>query len=377
MKSWIEHQKNIIDFALSSLLRKKGKVAALAFVYTLIVFLLGSVMFFTHSIKKEASLILKDAPEMVLQRTQGGRHDLMPMAYMEKVKKIEGVGSVRGRLWGYYYDPIIGANYTLVVPEDFSLGIGNIAIGEGISKTRLVFEGNAMEFKAHDGAIINLRVEDILFPASELVSSDLVMISEDDFRRLFNTSRDYATDLTLKVKNPGELRAVASRIEEVFPDAKVILRNEILGTYESIFNWRGGMMRVILWGAVLAFIIFAWDKASGLSVEERREIGILKAMGWETSDVILVKFWEGIAISFSSFLAGILFAYVHVFFTSSMLFEPALRGWAVLYPEFKLIPFIDAYEVAGLFVLTVVPYTVATILPSWKAATIDPDSVMR
>jgi ABC-type lipoprotein release transport system permease subunit len=377
MKNWIDQQRNIIDFALSSLLRKKGKIVALVFVYSLIVFLFGSVMFFTHSVKKEASLILKEAPEMILQRAQGGRHDPIPMAYMERVKKIEGVSSVRGRLWGYYYDPIVGANYTLVVPEDFSLGIGNIAIGEGISRTRLAFEGDTMEFRAYNGTIIDLAVKDILSPASELVSSDLIMISEDDFRRLFNTSRDYATDLTLKVKNPRELRAVASRIADILPDTKVILRNEILETYESIFNWRGGMMRVILWGVLLAFIIFAWDKASGLSQEERREIGILKAMGWETSDVILVKFWEGIAVSLSSFLAGIVLAYVHVFFISSVLFEPALKGWAVLYPEFKLIPFINAYEVTGLFFLTVAPYTLATILPSWKAATVSPDSVMR
>jgi ABC-type lipoprotein release transport system permease subunit len=59
------------------------------------------------------------------------------------------------------------------------------------------------------------------------------------------------------------------------------------------------------------------------------------------------------------------------------LFEPALKGWSVLYPEFKLTPFVGVYEVANLFFLTVVPYTVATIVPSWRAAIIDPDSVMR
>jgi ABC-type lipoprotein release transport system permease subunit len=90
-----------------------------------------------------------------------------------------------------------------------------------------------------------------------------------------------------------------------------------------------------------------------------------------------MKFWEGIAVSLTSFLLGILLAYGHVFFTSTVLFESALKGWAVLYPSFKLTPFINAYQVATLFFLTVIPYTVATIVPSWRAATIDPDSVMR
>lgn len=306
-----------------------------------------------------------------------GRHDLIPLQYLDKVKKVRGVTSARGRLWGYYYDPVIGANYTLIAPESFSDGPGKIVIGEGISRARLVFKGDALEFRTFEGTLVNLEVKNILSSESELVSSDLILISAEDFRRLFGTPVDYATDLTLQVKNRKELSTIALKIAELLPDTRLILREEILRTYETVFDWRGGMMIVILSGAFLAFVIFAWEKASGLSLEERREIGILKSIGWETSDVILMKFWEGMAISLSSFLAGILLAYVHIFFTSSALFEPALKGWAVLYPKFRLIPFIDAAQVATLLFLTVVPYTVATIIPSWRAATVDPDSAMR
>jgi ABC-type lipoprotein release transport system permease subunit len=134
---------------------------------------------------------------------------------------------------------------------------------------------------------------------------------------------------------------------------------------------------VVLAGSVAAFVIFAWDRAAGLSAEEKKVLGILKAVGWETSDVLMMKFWEGAVVSLTSFLAGILLAYVHVFFGSSALFEPVLKGWSVLYPHFRLTPFVSAQDAITLFFITVVPYTVITIIPSWRAATIDPDSVMR
>jgi ABC-type lipoprotein release transport system permease subunit len=202
-------------------------------------------------------------------------------------------------------------------------------------------------------------------------------MEESDFRDLFQLPEGQVTDLTLTVKNPREMTTIARKINEILPGTRPIIRDEILRTYYSVFDWRAGILIVVLFVAVLSFIIFAWDKASGLSAEERKEIGILKAIGWETSDIIMMKFWEGSVVSLSAFLLGIVLAYLHVYFTSSMLFEPVLKGWSVLYPDFKLVPFVDAYQIASLFFLTVMPYTVATILPSWRAATVDPDSVMR
>jgi len=375
--SRIEAQRNILDFTLSSLLRRKRKNAALVLVYTLVVFLLASVMFFTHSIRKEASLVLKDAPEMVVQKLVAGRQDLMPLEYLEKIREIRGVGSIKGRLWGYYFDPFFGANYTLMSPDDGHLPPGTIAIGEGIAKDRKVHAGDMIAFNAYNGETMLFQVQAIFSAESALVSADLVLMSGDDLRKLFGIPEGKVTDLTLKVRNPRELGTIAQKIVQTLPDTRPITRDEILRTYDSIFNWRGGVLIVILFVAVISFFIFAWDRASGLGAEEKKEIGILKAIGWETSDVILMKFWEGVVISFSSFLLGVLLAYAHVYFTSSILFEPVLKGWSVIYPDFRLVPFIDAYQISTLFFLTVLPYTVATIVPSWRAATIDPDLVMR
>ena len=375
--AWIDKQRNVIDFTLSSLLRRTGKNAALILVYTAVVFVLASVMLFTHGLKREADIILQDAPEIVLQRMVAGRHDLMPVSYAAVVSRITGVGEVKPRLWGYYYDPLFRANYTLLVPDDFKYGEGDIVVGEGVARAGVTAEGNIMPFFGSDGKLVSYRVREVLPSDSELISSDLIMMGEADFRALFGLPRDRVTDLAVTVANPQEVLTVATKIRKELPDTRPIVRDEIVRTYDAIFDWRSGIMLVIFSGALLAFVIFAWDKASGLSAEEKKEIGILKATGWETSDVILMKFWEGMAISFTSFTTGLILAYIHVFLGSAPLFEPVMKGWAVLYPKFRVVPFINFYQVATLLFLTVVPYTTATVIPSWRAATVDPDAVMR
>ena len=377
MHAWVEKQRNMVDFTLSSLLRRKGKNVALLAVYTAVVFVLGSVMFFTEGMRREAHIILHGSPEIIVQKMVAGRHDLIPLAYMEKIRQIKGVQSVKERLWGYYYDPVVGANYTLLVPDDFALGEGNIAIGKGISRKRLAYEGDILSFRGYSGEPLTFQIGEIFSPESELVSADLVTVSEEDFRGMFAMPKEVATDLVIKARNPKELATIATKIVQLLPDTRPILRDEILRTYDAVFSWRSSLMLVILLGAVFSFIILAWDKATGMSAEEKREVGILKAVGWETADVLLMRFWEGVVVSASAFMLGVLLAYGHVFFASAMLFEPVLKGWSVLYPEFKITPFIAFNQVAALFFLTVIPYTVATIVPSWRTATIDPDSVMR
>ena len=373
----VERHRYFLDYTLSSLWRRRGKNISLLLVYVLMVFALSSVIFFTDAIRKEAETLLSEAPELIVQRMMAGRHELIPLSYADRIKSIQGVQSVKPRLWGYYYHPAAKANYTVLVPEHFPYQDDKMVIGNGVKRTWATMEGDKFYFKSFDAKTVILTPAKVIDAETEIVSADLILVSEATFRRLFGTPGGFATDLAVSIRNQKECETIARKIVLALPDTRPILREEILRTYQAVFDWRSGYLIALLGGAVLAFFIFAWDKATGLSAEERTEIGILKAVGWDTSDILLMKFWEGGVISLTAFLLGVTAAYLHVFLAPDLLFEHALMGWAVLYPKFQLKPVIHPYQLAVLFFLAVVPYTMMTIIPTWKVAITDPDTVMR
>jgi lipoprotein-releasing system permease protein len=116
-----------------------------------------------------------------------------------------------------------------------------------------------------------------------------------------------------------------------------------------------GIVLALLSAAILAFGILAWDKASGLSAEEkardRHPQGDRLGNRRRDQDEVLGR----LLVSLTAFLLGFVAAYVHVFHFAASLFEPVLKGWAVLYPRFQLTPQIDGLQVATLFFFTVCP----------------------
>ena len=377
MPSFLERQKYLIDYTLAALLRHKTRNLGLLLVYALLVFLFSAVLLLSQSLRREAATLLQDTPEVMVQRLVAGRHDLLPAAWLEPLRRIRGVSAVQGRLWGYYYDPAVKANYTLMVAPDRDLAANDILIGAALARIRQLGIGDILSLPTATGKPLPLKVAGILDSASELLSADLMLLSETGYRTLFNPPPDTYTDAVLTVRNRREARTVAEKIALALPGSRPILRTEILRTYDAVFNWREGMVFITLGAVLLAFVILAWDKAAGLSAEEKREIGILKAIGWETGDILRMKLWEGALLSLTAFLIGYALAYWQVFYGGARLFAPVLKGWAMLYPDFRLTPAVDLLQVLALLAVTVLPYLVATLIPIWRTATADPDAVMR
>ncbi len=399
-RKWIEKQKNIIDYAIQSLLRRGPKNILILIIFTLLVFTVSSILFINGSLTREMMITSDDLPDITAQRILGGRQVNTPAAYIPGIESIPGVDAVETRVWGYFYLASLQANFTIYgmdldlledgeykkivnwknVPEqagknpDFRMIVGQ-GVFELLKDIRmeeafLFYQPSWREPIPFD-IIGSFKIE------TQLQSNDMMILQTEGARRVLELPPDEFSDLAVHVPNPVEIDNIAIKIRRLFPDLRTITREQIINTYSSVFNWKSGFALASLLAAMFAFLILIWDKASGLSAEEKREIGILKAIGWDTDIVLAVKMWEGLILSGLSSLSGLLLAYAYTYWLRAPGLREIFIGWSTVYPSFQLTPDIDPKFLLLIITITVVPYMAVTVFPAWKAAITDPDAIMR
>ncbi len=376
---------NILDYAVHFMLRRRGKNIATVLVFTLVVFMLASVVMMMGSLREEAENTLALAPDITVQKIVAGRQGLVPLSYASRIQDIRGVSRVEGRIWGYYYDALEDATYTIIGVEHLPFRVvegraprgQEVVVGEAIAKRKRIIPGDRIILRDHRGNYVKFTVVGVFSPRSSLQSADIIAMPGSIAREFFGIPDDRANDLAVYVANPAELTNIAYKISLALPDARVLTRQQIRETYDAIFGWRSGVFLAAIFGAILAFAILVWDRASGLTAEEKKEIGILKALGWSTEDVLEMRTCEGVLLALNSYLLGIILAYIHVFYLNAPLLRPVLLGWSTLYPSFELMPALSLEDLLLIFMVSVVPFMAAVIVPSWRASTIDPDEAMR
>jgi ABC-type lipoprotein release transport system permease subunit len=110
---------------------------------------------------------------------------------------------------------------------------------------------------------------------------------------------------------------------------------------------------------------------------ERREIAVLKAVGWSTADVLWAKLFESVLVGAVATALGLLFGYAWVFWLGAPGLRPALVGWSVLYPKASLTPAVDVAQLLGVTIAILGPFVLLSVVPAWRAATSDPLESMR
>ncbi|WP_373005008.1 ABC transporter permease [Sulfurimonas sp.] len=386
----------LIEYAINAIFRQKYKSFFITTVLTLLIFLLTTVFFITNSIKYELDSTVDALPEIVVQKIKAGRHYDIDVDIQEEILEITGVVDAVARVWGYYYFENAGVNFSVVGVNEFEAQYKNslanvvkngdlgdsensfMVVGSGVKKTMHDnYYKEYFNFIKPDGTLKKVDVVGVFDGDTQLESNDMIVMSKENVREIFDIYETKATDIVVKVSNPDEVATIAAKIKLIFPDSRIITKNDLKISYQNIFDYKSGIFLALFIISLFTFFIIIYDKASGLSSEEKREIGILKAIGWKIDDVLKEKFYEGFIVSFVAYMAGVILAFAFVYIFQAPLLQNIFTGYSQLKTSFEL-PFIfDVQTLFLVFFLSVPVYIAATIIPSWKTATLDADEVIR
>jgi len=392
---------NLLDYSLFSLRRKVLKNILVFVVFTFVVFLFSSFQLLSKGLTETAARLLESVPDITVQQMSAGRQVSIPIQAREELSVIYGITDIRLRIWGYYFDESSGANYTVVGGQDVNLS-GILARDKSVDADDLFIEGRLPVLGERGNVLVSEKVRELLglngrshfslfrpdlkqssfevvgtFSSKlDVVTGDLIFMGLEDARALFDIEDHLVTDLLVTTGNPAEIDTIARKIQDLLPGVRVVTRNQILKTYKVVFGWRSGLGMLILLTALSAFIILAWDKASAFTREDERETAVLKLLGWQTSDIIVLRFIESLILSIFAFFTGYLLSWVHLLLFDGGLFRHVMLGWSVLRPGLTLTPSFAVSDFLLLLSITAIPYLCATTVPSWRAASVRTDSVV-
>ncbi|QKF82797.1 ABC transporter permease [Halarcobacter ebronensis] len=387
----------LIEYAINSILRQKFKNIFILFIFILLTSILASIFFISNSIKYELNSTLKALPQITVQKLKAGRHYDINTNVVDEIINIAGVTDAIPRVWGYYYFANLGANFSIIgideyenqyktslnkiIKEfDFSKALENnsMIVGEGVKKAlNENYYNEYFNFIKPDGTFKKVNIAGVFKSSLELESNDTILLPKELALEIFGMDDSKATDIVVKVANPEEIPTVANKIKLLYPDTRVITNKDLEISYQNIFDYKGGIFLAVFIVAIFTFFIIVYDKASGLSSEEKREIGVLKALGWKIEDVLKEKFYESFIISFFGYIFGVLIALTFVYVFNAPLLSNLFSGYSELKTSFQLPFVLDVNTLFLLFFLTVPIYIASTIIPSWRSATIETDKVLR
>jgi len=388
----------LLDYGLRSLWRRFWKRFTVIIIFSLLVFLLVSVFSITTSLQKELGITLEALPELIVQKMSGGRQTIIPADRAYEIATIPGVSTAIPRVWGYYYFASANVNFTVVGQdpdlESYKLKYSelfdlNASLLDTLSEPYF-FAGrgvvdiiNKYYFKdefffiTSNGQVLTLALAGTFTDESVLETNDVILMPEDVVRELFDIYEDDATDIVVRVPNPYEIEVVKQKIQFLYPDCRIVSKSQIESSYQNVFDYKSGLFLALLIPAFMAFFTMVYDKSSGLSLEEKREIGIMKAVGWRVEDILILKLIESGFISLFSFFSGVALSFFFVYTLDAPILKNLFIGAGNLKPSFQLIPMIDIHILSLSFMAIVPIYILATIIPAWKTAIIDADEVMR
>ena len=364
-------------WAFRNALRRPFESLLMAAALTLTIASVGTLLLFPRAVYGTVDKLLKAAPAIIVRRVDAaGWRPIAIEPAMQAVMKVVGVVSARPRVWGLVMGPdgpltVFGVQEG-ALPEAYAPFLvkvpdrGQAIVGPGVAPSQIATP-LSLEGKHHD----SFQVIDRLPGETSMFTHDLVLLNMLDAQQILGLTQGYASDLAVDVFHEDEQDAILSDLTAAFPwSVQCITRHQSAGIYATALNRQSALGTITMVSAVLAvslLVVVNIRKSMG----RQSELGILKATGWTTGDIIRVQLYRELSVCIPSAVMGICLAFLMVYWPGANWLGKLFFSWNTLPPGLYLDPegaVTVLLEVAG-FILA--PVMASALAPAIKGASVN------
>jgi ABC-type lipoprotein release transport system permease subunit len=384
---------NLLFTAIGNIIRNKVRSLVLVLCLIAVLFPFICAMAISEGIKFQSLISVEEGADIYVTSDHYGSNAPISLDHLEGFRKMDGVTKVFPRIVGRTYFVNRLATIVGILPENIPSSIhlaqgsvfrekGEVIIGKGLAREFYLQLGVRFSLSINSSKL--LRVAGIFDSDATIWSANLILMSFEDASEFFQM-KGMATDILIYTR-PGYAPLLAKEIQQSvdtsYPDSsgpplRVQDKSLVKRYFQRGFNYKAGVFTA-LYTVAFALAIPALLIVSGFGQTERRkEIGVIKATGWQTQEVMEMVTLENLVISLTSAPLAILLAMAWLkwfngaFIAQFFIAEIGLMAPFPVPSRFLPLPCLFA------FLFAIVLTMVGSLYSTWKTATVPPVEAMR
>jgi ABC-type lipoprotein release transport system permease subunit len=378
------------------LYREKSRHIGVIIISVVIIFLLSSVLFISSSIQHSISITLNKQADFTITKIQGLKSVDTPIEWIDKISTIDGIADINPRVYGRYQFNPKGKSF-LIIGVDFFDEINqkdlkniienidlkdffkndNMIVGDGVKNfMNNHFYKDSFSFKTPNGKFKNINIYKNISSDTNLISNDMIIMPIELAKEIFGMGEDKVSDISFNVVNNSEWNTILTKLHLMFYDIRVMSKDDISRAYSSLYNYKGGLFLILYIITIITFMLILYQRYSMVFSLEKRDIGVLRAIGWSIRDVLKIKFYETLIVVLISYIIGVALAYIYVFKLNAPLLSQIFLGGDNLENIVNFSPILEFGTLSSIFILYSIPFFASVLIPVWKVAIISPKEAM-
>lgn len=376
---------NLFIQAVLSILRNRARslVVSACLVAVLLPFI--TAMAVSEGIRTQSAISVHNGADLYICRAQYGRNGAIALAEVERFAKIPGVTSVVPRISGRTYmgeelATIVGIdNPQLLNSKSQQLKSGELLMGRLLAERLDLQKGDEVRFFLFPA--LPFTIVDLLDGDLSIWASSLVILSFNDAATIFKLP-GYASEILLYTR-PGTADTIAEQLNglgkpwDMTPPLRIQSKSIVEQYINRGFDLQSGIF-FLFYLTAFALSVPALLILSGFGRGARRkEIGILKATGWQTLEVMEMTCLENLLLALSSSMLTVVLAMVWLKLGNGIGVAPLFISGIDWVPAFQVPSLFTPMPVLFAFLFGLVLTMLGTIFSTWKTAITPPLTTMN